>query len=82
MRRSVVDLPLELQRTYMAAFHLAAKRGVQRSDLSVLDSEIAAVTNDNQRTTRGHLVDLGRDMLEVVPAHAGHLCVRARALFE
>ena len=81
MRRSVVDLPLELQRTYMAAFHLLAKGGA-RVDLSVHDSEIAAITHDDQQTTRRHLLELGRDLLHVTPAPAGHLCVQGRALFE
>jgi hypothetical protein len=66
----------------MAAFHLAARWGAQRSDPSVLDSEIAAFTNDDQRTTRRHLLELGRDLLRVAPAPAGHLCVQGRALFE
>ena len=76
MRRSVVDMPPELQRTYMAAFHLVARRRAHRQDRAILDSEIGEITHHDPQTTRAHLLDLGHDLLQVAPASSGHLCVQ------
>ena len=83
MRRSAVDLSPELQHTYMAAFHLVARRRAHHQDRDVVsDSEISRFTHHNQRTTRTHFLELGRDLLRVAPTGAGHLCVQGLDLFE
>jgi hypothetical protein len=82
MRRSAVDLSPELQHTYMAAFHLLARRRAHRRDRVVSDSEISTLTHHNPQTTRTHLLELGHDLLQVAPASAGHLCVKGLTLLE
>jgi hypothetical protein len=81
MRRSVFHLPAELQCTYMAAIELVAQRAVADLGLRcrlgpVLDRDVAERTHRDPLTTRAHLLELSRDMLEVDFDSEWHLCVR------
>lgn len=76
VHRSVLDVAPALQRTYMTAFRLLAQRAAEGASAVVLDDEISERMGQDYRTTRAHLVELGRDLLEVDVTGNWHLCVR------
>jgi hypothetical protein len=73
--RSAIDLEPAEQRTYLVAFSLVAQHLANGGSV-VLTDEISRRTMFDSRTTRSHLQDLGRDLLDVDVTDDWHLCVR------
>ena len=76
MRRSVIDLVPAQQRTYMAAFTLIAQHIAAGEGAVVTGGEISAITKYDAQMTRAHLIDLGRDLLDVEVTDSRQVCVR------
>ena len=70
MSRSAIDLEPAEQRTYLVAFSLVAQHLANGGSV-VLTEEISRRTMFDSRTTRSHLQDLGRDLLDVELATLG-----------
>jgi hypothetical protein len=76
MRRSVIDLVPAQQCTYMAAFTLIAQHLAAGEGAVVTPDEISAITKYDAHMTRSHLLDLGRDLLDVEVSDSWQVCVR------